>query len=278
MGNRLSLFSTREFVALNKLQLLQLGAHSLLLGPERGTFGGFSDGAPLEAMRELAKMARTEFPGCSVKLAPAGHDIHHFSRSMFALTENGFAVNCVDMNYELACGNIAGFADGLESGARKKLAKCERAGFESRLLERLDWARAWALLADNRTRNGHTLALPLGQILALEAKLPGTHHFFGTFTRSHMIAAAITLQCQPDITAIYAWGDAEKNEYAPTVQLCEAIYQWACAHNCTLVDAGISTERGKASDGLMRFKTSLGFLPSVKITMGSNDRNALYRG
>ncbi len=101
----------------------------------------------------------------------------------------------------------------------------------------------------------------------LERALPGTHHFFGTFDKQRMIAAAICLKVREDILSIYAWGDAEKNEYAPTVQLCECIYEEACIMQCRLLDAGISTENGAPNMGLINFKQALGFLPSVKATM-----------
>lgn len=258
-----SLFHSPEFVALNGLTLIRQGSAALLLGPERGTYGGFAEAYDLQTMQELLDAAPR---ACTVKLAPASQDLRLFSRSMNALHRAGFMLEYADLNYDLRPQDI-NFAGGLSDGARKKLAKCERAGFHSRPLERKEWARAHTLIAENRRRAERTLSVAYKSLCELETARPGTHRLFGTFDAERMIAAAICVMVEPDITYIYAWGDAEKNEYAPTVQLCECIYEEAAFSGCRLLDAGISTERGVPNPGLIRFKESLGFMPSVKATM-----------
>lgn len=258
----MSLFHSPEFVALNDLTLLRQGEASLLLGPERGTYGGFAAPYDLQTMQELLESV----PACTIKLAPASHDLELFSRSMNALHRAGFTIEYVDLNYELKPLSID-FASGLSDGARKKLAKCERAGFDSRLLEKSEWKSAHKLIWLNRHRAALELSLPLHAIEALETALPGTYRFFGTFDANRMIAAAICVMVEPDVMYVYAWGDAEKNEYAPTVHLCERIYEEACFMSCRLLDVGISTVQGVPNTGLSRFKESLGFSPSAKVTV-----------
>lgn len=259
----MSLFHSPEFVALNDLALIERGEARLLIGPERGTYGGFADAYDLNTMAALLADAPTF---CSVKLAPAAHDLALFSRSMNVLHRAGFMVEHVDLNYERRTLGID-FAEGLADGARKKLAKCNRAGLHSRLLERDQWIGAYRLLAQNRARAGRKLSLPFQRIIDLEEALPGTHLFFGTFDGDKMVAAAICLRVRADVLYCWAWGDAEKNEFAPTVQLCERIYEEACYMGCRLLDAGISTEAGVPNKGLIAYKESLGFVPSVKVTM-----------
>ena len=259
----MSIFHSPAFVRMNGLTILRKGELSLLVGPERGTYGGFSHAASIAEMEEL--IACIQCP-CTIKLAPAAHDIVLFSRSMNALHRAGFMVEHVDLNYERRTLNIE-FTEGLSDGARKKLAKCNRAGFDSALLNRSEWAKAYNLIAANRERAGRRLSLPFERIVDLEDALPGTHMFFGTFDDKRMVAAAICLRVRPDVLYVYAWGDAEKNEYAPTVHLCQRIYEEACFMSCRLLDVGISTENGVPNKGLIAYKESLGFLPSVKITM-----------
>ena len=259
----MSIFHSPAFVRMNGLTILRKGELSLLLGPERGTYGGFNHAASIAEMEEL--LACIQCPAW-IKLAPASHDIVLFSRSMNALHRAGFMVEHVDLNYERRTLNIE-FTEGLSDGARKKLAKCNRAGFDSVLLNRSEWAKAYNLIAANRERAGRRLALPFERIVALEDALPGTHMFFGTFDDKRMVAAAICLRVRSDILMCYAWGDAEKNEFAPTVPLCGRIYEEACFMSCRLLDVGISTESGVPNEGLIRFKEGLGFTPSVKVTM-----------
>ena len=258
----MSIFHTKEFIALNALPVVRRDGVAFLPGPQRGTYGGFDAVRDLKTMQEMV----AESNCTSVKLAPASHDLQLFSLSMHVLHQAGFLVDYVDLNYE-RCPRNADFAEGISDGARKKLAKCKRAGFQSRMLEREEWSKAYRLIADNRKRAGHVLSLPFESILALEKALPGTHDFFGTFDGNKMIAAAITLKVQPDILYVYAWGDAEKNEYAPTVQLCECIYLEACFSACRLLDIGIGTLMGAENPGLIAFKESLAFRPSAKVTM-----------
>ena len=258
-----SIFHSSEFVRLNDLALIERGNAKLLIGPERGTYGGFADAYDLETMAALLD----DVPrACTIKLAPASHDLALFSRSMNALHRAGFMVEHVDLNYERRPLNIA-FADELSDGARKKLAKCNRAGYRGVLLDRRQWREAYQLLAANRARAGRKLSLPFQRIIDLEDALHGAHLFFGTFDGKRMAAAAICLRVRSDILMCYAWGDAEKNEFAPTVQLCQRIYEEACFMSCRLLDVGISTEAGVPNVGLINFKQGLGFLPSVKITM-----------
>ncbi len=259
----MSLFHSPEFVRINNLHVVELDGTTLIAGPHVGTYGGYSRLDDLDRMEALASLLPQ---ACTIKLAPASHDLQLFSRSMNVLHRAGFMLEYADLNYDMA--NFAfPFAERLSSGARKKLAKCERAGFESRKLIPQDWRNAHKLIWANRLRAGRELSLSLDAMIALERALPGAYHFFGTFDGHKMIAAAICVLVRADILYIYAWGDAEKNEFAPTVHLCKAIFEEAAFMQCRLLDAGISTENGVPNMGLIRFKESLGFVPSVKATM-----------
>ena len=261
----MSLFHSPEFCDLNGLPILRdedTGA-SLLIGPERGSYGGFAGFADAYTMEKLLRLAP---PRCAIKLAPADYDIERFSRSMNTLHKAGFLVDAADLSYVLRPLDI-NFTNGMSTGAAKKLAKGERARFVSHKLERADWRRAHALLHANRVRQGYAPPIPLSSIEAVERALPGTYHFFATHAAGKMIAAAITVKVEDDILYIYSWGDAEKNEDSPTTHLFSAIYEEACFMSCRLLDAGTCVANGAFNEGIADFKESLGFRPSVKITM-----------
>ena len=248
----MSLFHSPEFVGLNGLKAFDLEGCRLLVGPERGTYGGFDRVAPPCVYDALLAKAGP----CRVKLAPTSHDPVLFALSMNALARAGFGVEAVEVNYDLMPTSFSP-----SYGNAKKLRKCNEAGFVSRPLERAEWADAHAFLVRDRERAGHHLSVPLGAIESLESLKPGTHQFYGTFS-DRLIAAAICLWVNPDILYVYAWG-AEKSEYSPTVHLCSEIYKTPCR----ILDAGISTLDGMPNLGLMRFKESLGFKPSAKVIM-----------
>lgn len=260
----MSLFHSPEFVRLASVPNLELNGCTLLIGPHAGTYGGFSNAEDLNVMESLVDATPV---ACTVKLAPASHDLRLFSRSMNVLHRAGFMLEYADLNYGLAPRSLD-FNARIDRSQRKKLAKCYRAGYESVRIENLELMRsAYDLICANRRRAGLELSLHWKNLRALETALPGTYRFYATFDGDRMIAAAICVMIEADILYIYAWGDAEKNEYAPTVQLCEAIYTDACLSGMRLLDAGISTERGIPNYGLIRFKESLGFVPSLKATM-----------
>ncbi len=260
----MSLFHSAEFIRLHAVEAIGPDACRLLLAPHAGTFGGFSHAAPLDVMEAVLALAPQL---AQVRLAPASHDMALFSRSMNALHRAGFMLEHVELNYDLVPSDIE-FAARLEPGARKKLAKCDRAQFQSIELEDLNLQRAaHRLLEENRRRAGLALSLSWASLMALEHALPGTYRFFGTFAGDAMVAAAICVRLSPAVLYIYAWGDTGKSEFAPTVQLARTIYEEACFGGYRLLDAGISTLAGVPNTGLIRFKESLGFRPSVKITM-----------
>ncbi len=258
-----SLFHSREFIDQNKLHVIELGGSKLIAGPHAGTYGGYSDCEDLERMEVMASMLPTS---CTVKLAPASHDLQLFSRSMNVLHRAGFMVEYADLNYDMAPKGIE-FEDRISHAQRKKLAKCARAGFRSEELEIGAWAQAHELLVKSRDRNGWTLSLPLPAILRLEEARPGTYRFFATRDGKEMIASAICVNVEDDVLLIYAWGDSGKSEFAPTVHLAQAIYEESCFCGHRLLDAGISTVAGIPNMGLINFKQSLGFVPSIKVTM-----------
>ncbi len=266
----MSVFHSPEFVRLNGLKLIDaerlVGTTepcSLLLGPEMGTYGGFSCVTSIDRMEGLLLYAPRE---CLVKLAPAGHDLQLFSLSLNVLNRAGFCLEHSELNYEREIGPE--FESLLSSGARKKLAKCEREGFRSVKLEtRLEWWLAYRLIEINRERQGVSLSVPFGSIEKMEQALPGTYVFFGTYDDKRLVAAAITVRVRSDILYIYAWGDAEQTEFSPTTHLCGEIYRYASLNGYRMLDAGISTLRAVPNKGLIAYKESLGFKPSVKVTM-----------
>ncbi len=266
----MSLFHTPEFMALNGLHGIATdsgaGGSMLLLGPERGTYGGFQDAYGLDIMEELLKRAPQD---CTIKLAPASHDIVLFSRSVNVLHRAGFLMHAADLNYDLCPRNI-NFTAGMSDGARKKLAKCERARFVSRKVERTEWKRAHAMLHKSRLDMGYAPPIPLAAITAVEDALPGSYLFFATYHEDAMVAAAITVRVREDISYVYCWGDIGKTEYAPVVHLFSVIYEDACNAGCRVLDAGTCLSHGVPSVGLQNFKMSLGFLPSVKCTMAGS--------
>lgn len=259
----MSIFHSDAFCKLNGLQAYRIADTCFLAGPSRGTYGGFHGCKTMDQMASLMCLVNGE---AFVKLAPQGHDPVLFAKSFYVLMHHGFRVHYADLNYERRCLNID-FSEGLSSGARKKLSKCERAGLQCSELARNSWKRAHAMIAANRERSGHSLSMSLQSILETDKAIPGAYRFFGVFDDADMVAAAITVRLSDDLLYVWAWGDAKKNELSPTTMLAKHIYEQCAFMGSKLMDIGIATEKGIPNYGLMRFKESLGFTPSLKLTM-----------
>ena len=265
----MSIFHSEAFAKLHGIELFQYGGCVLPVkngrSPGVGTFGGFSMGASTDAMERVIADAKPSV----VTLAPVSHDQAHFARSFNVLERAGYSVAWADLNHDLVIDERA-LPERMDSGNRKKWVKFKREGFYACSLPRFDWREAWDLLSNNRQRSDRKLSMQFETIEAQERAVPGSTFVFGAYQRTGLSAAAICYALSREVFYVYAWGDACKSEFAPTVALAAFIYLDAGARGFKILDAGISTLNGEPNPGLIRFKESLGFKPSLKVTMCLN--------
>lgn len=263
----MSIFHSKEFCDLHGMKLhngiIPIGkVGEEWKSPSRGTFGGFLKGE-LTDMREALNSCELNV----VSLAPESHDRFLMHKSVVALNEAGFKVAWHDVNYDLIV-NKEPLVKRMVSGHRKKLAKCERASFEARELEETELNKVYTLLWDDRKRKGRRLSMSFDELVKQNSVLPDTCKTFGVFSPfGKLMSAAICFRIKPDVFYIWAWGDTGPSEYAPTIMLASCIYDYCRDENIKILDAGISTEKGIPNEGLMLFKSNLGFKQSLKITM-----------
>ena len=263
----MSIFHSKAFCDLHGMTLhhgiLPIGkVDGKCVSPARGTFGGFSSGE-LSDMQEALNTCDVSL----VSMAPESHDSFLMHKSVVALDEAGFKVVWHDINYDLIV-NKEPLVKRMVSGHRKKLAKCERAGFEARDLDDSTLSQVYALLWDDRKRKGRTLSMSFDALTRQNAVLPDTCKTFGVFSPfGKLVSAAICFRIKPDVLYVFAWGDSGVSEYAPTIMLASHIYDYCRDNNIPIFDVGIATERGVPNDGLMTFKSNIGFKQSLKLTM-----------
>lgn len=234
--------------------------------PGRATFGGLSQKVRAELAHEFLQEIALKHGLREVVLPPCDHDPEHAAIQINALSRLGFQMT-PDLNYS-AIIDSSTLAERMEDGNRKKLEKCRAAGFRAWELHRSDWGRAHAILTANRERSGHTLSMTFEDVLRLAEAFPnGIMTYYGVSAEHTLMAAALALDITPTICYVYAWGDSEKSEYAPTVMLAEEIYSSCRSRQIKIMDVGISTENGIPNHGLIGFKRSLGFRGSLKATM-----------
>jgi hypothetical protein len=143
------------------------------------------------------------------------------------------------------------FEDAISSGQRKRIAKCERAGYR---VGRSTLDICYPIILDNRLRKGRPYSMNLEMWREVESSVQCF-----ALTPSP-IAAAICVKVAPDVIYVQAWGDIPGQEqYSPVALLCKGIYNWCAENGIRLLDVGISDNAGVPDAGLVAFKKSLGF-------------------
>jgi hypothetical protein len=245
--------------------------------PARGTFGGLS--APgdlsLEQIEFFANAAEDVLraDGASqlqIAMPPASHDLALHAKCFNVFARRSFGVVGQEINYDMPV-TAEPLASRMDYGNRKRLNKCLREGFVTARLDADRYVAAYNLIADNRRRKGYPITMDLPSIMAMVDLFGDRMQFFGTMREGVLAAAAVCIAVSTKVMSVFYWGDGDgMQEYSPVVPLAAAIYAHCQAEGFSILDTGIGTDAGKPNHGLMRFKRSLGFRESPKLTMGKD--------
>lgn len=147
------------------------------------------------------------------------------------------------------------------------LKKCMKMGF---VFQQVDWSKldeAYDLIVESRKSKRYPVTMTLADLIEAFEKFPDHYLLFGVFTDNRMIATSVSIVVNDQILYCFYLGDSlAYRQYSPVTFLVTGIYQYCNARNITLLDLGISTDRGILNEGLYRFKKSLGCLDSDKLT------------
>ena len=247
------------------------------VSPLRGTFGGISinhevDLAVLDEFirKVISILSSKQARAISIELPPASHNLSAFSLMYNILARQGFSITSNELNYDMLI-NSEKFIDRIMYGSRKRIKKCLNNGFIAEQLKPSQYADAFSVIKENRTRKGFPLSMSYHQLQEMFKLFPDKFHVFGVFTsldRTTLAAAAICIVVSQDILYVFYWGDANgMTSYSPVVLLAQEIYQYCQEHKINILDVGTSTINGEPNYGLIRFKKNLGFNESLKVTL-----------
>jgi len=237
-------------------------------------FGGleFAEGVPGEWLGQLLAAAG-EFCQDSgliqliIKLPP---DCYDEKKSVFLkkVYENqGFTVVSSFLNHHIPVDKTS-FLQKIHPSERKRLRKCQRAGFVAEIWESPDPERVFCFLAESRKRQGYALSLDRAQLQKLLTELPDEVKVFVVKYGPKIVSMTVAVQVSQRI--LYNFCPADNLDYrafSPTVLLNCALYQYAQSAGVDLIDLGVSLDhRGNEKASLIRFKENLGGKPSVKVT------------
>lgn len=170
-----------------------------------------------------------------------------------------------DYNYHYDLSLTPEFEKHLKPGARNKYHQAQKSNFA---FESVDIARAYAVIAANRTAKGYYLAMTLADLEATSSIID-----IDAFILRHDdtdVAAAIVYRIAPGIAHVVYWGDIPGFEHLrPMNILPYHIFTHYHALGFTIVNIGTSSTDGIPNHGLCSYKESLGctlsLIPTITI-------------
>ena len=179
----------------------------------------------------------------------------------------GFRVVSADETFFLPITSSA-FKDTIDASERRRLHKCQRAGFQFAHWRCPDVDTVTSFLVQTRRQQGYNLNLSAERLSDLLRSFPEQFPVFVVTDGPTLTALTIAVRVRDDI--LYNFlpaSDPNYRAYSPMVLLTDGLFRYCQQQHIQLLDLGTSLDANhqpKAS--LMRFKRNLGAQESPKLT------------
>ncbi len=249
----------------------------LFKSPLRGTYAGIQLRIPdiqlLEKVIFDLELELKFMNAVSISLAmkPFAHD-HSLAAIQFnTFLNSGYAISAHELNYTVDI-NCTGLLERMQRNNQKRWRKCQREGFTVIQESEIEgFHLSYITIAENRASKGYPISMTFEAIMQMKDLFPDKIFFFTCRVNNTVAAGAICIALNSKVLYVFYWGDKPGFEqHSPIAFLASGIYDFAFKNSYSLLDSGISTENGIPNYGLMRFKSALGFDPSLKLTFTKN--------
>lgn len=249
--------------------------NGILSSPLKGSFGGLEvfESVPMPIMYDFTKevcqrLKEKEIKKIEITSPPQIYNPHLISEIQFVYHSLGFQIYRAEINFSIAV-QTQDFQTHIDHGNRKKLRIFHDQGCQTRQLDPSDYKQAYDLIAANRERKKYTLSMSWSQLQETINLFPEQTYIFGSFLKDKMISAAICFQVLPHVLYVFYWAEDENFLHlSPVTGLAEALYKVAQDKKITILDLGVSSIESTPNWGLIRYKTNLGGIPSLKYYYG----------
>ncbi|GEM_PF-1148183 len=248
------------------------------VSPGRGSFGGIylREGARtlelLEAIFDAIESHILSVGGGRLQLALAAqaHDQGWDAIVMNVLMRRGYQISCHDLSYARTILSEP-FAALVSRGNLKNIRRAARRGYHFSELDDSDLGLVYGIIERNRARRGFPMTMTLAAMQMGSDTIPDHFRLFGVEVGKNLVAAAVCVPINRSVLYVFYWAEIEGVENpSPIPTLAEGLYDYGRREGFCLLDVGTSTVRGVPNLGLIRFKESLGFRPSLKLVMAAN--------
>jgi hypothetical protein len=242
------------------------------ISPSAASFGSieFSDELPDEEIVRLVDAVVTSskkllLQGIRIVNYPDCYLPVHSKRLGAVLLDVGFVVKHEELNQHLPVSPLS-FTEHLHNAERRRLRRCQQAGFTTQIREKPDSETLFAFIRKARLRKNLPLSMSSKELANLLTNFGEVCPVFTVYDGDQLIAACLGIRVAPNILYYFLPADHEDYQhFSPSVMLVESLYNYCQQHQIPLLDLGISTSRGIRNEGLIRFKSQLGAVASAKL-------------
>lgn len=237
-------------------------------------FGGIEFGpeVPFRALVEMLNLVeawgrRQHLTRLTLKMPPSSYQAHSFQTLVNVYKQCNFEVAHRYTNHHLAV-DAQPFESHISSAERRRLRKCRRAGFVTKLWTTPDPARVFDFLSESRKSQGYAVPLDFSTLKKLLTILGDSVLVFTVKDNQNLVSLTLAIRVNPTIMYNFCPADDLRyRSYSPTVLLNAALYEYAQQEGIRLIDLGVSIDHfGNEKPSLIRFKENLGGKRSIKLT------------
>lgn len=215
----------------------------------------------LRARNVSAVIIKTPPSGLQNKLGPLVSIFLLNSGYRVSLAETGALIDLGSENPEQP----------LHSWEARKLRQAREASLTFGNLEKDDFRKVYALIAESRASKNYVLSMAEKDLGSMISIFPERFPLFGVFDKQELVAASVSIRIKKNI--LYNFYSDHRPAYdalSPAVLLLCGICHYCQQHDINVLDLGTSANGDKPNFGLLEFKMRLGAHPSPKFTFEKN--------
>lgn len=182
------------------------------------------------------------------------------------LLERGFSIPSANPTFYLPIANDP-FETTIHASERRRLKKCQRAGFRFEHWQQPDIDAVTEFLVSTRQQQGYALTLPPDRLRQLLHIFPNQFPVFVVSDGNRITALTMAVRVRADI--LYSFLPASSPDYhtySPMVLLTDGLVTYCRQQRIQLLDLGVSLDGDHQSKpSLIRFKRHLGAQESPKL-------------
>ena len=209
-------------------------------------------------------LVEKKITSCRINGFPECYDSYAHELMESALLERGFEIDYTDTTHYLQPAGQP-FDELIDPDERTHLNFARKHRWEFQQLTSEQLPEAFALIQRSKDVKGYPTTLTLEELQNNFRLFLDNFLLFGIYDGPELRAASVCIRVNENILYDISHGDnPEKRKHSSIVPLIQGLYYYARQNRYSLLDLGLSTEKGVKNEGLFNFKRKLGSAVSGK--------------